>query len=44
MCGKYVGQVPVKLIKKSIYSANANEIKIISVISQLIIILLLEEI
>jgi len=44
MCGKYVGHASVKLIKNSIYSANEKEIAIINVITQLITILLFDEI
>ncbi len=44
MCGKYVGHDSVKLIKNSIYSANAKEIAIINVIAQLITNLLFDEI
>ncbi len=44
MCGKYVGQASVKLIKNSIYSANAKETAIINVINQLTTILFFNEI
>ena len=44
MCGKYVGHASVKLIKNNIYSANAKEIAIINVITQLTTILHFDEI
>ena len=44
MCGKYVGHASVKLIINRIYSANAKEIAIINVITQLTTILLFDEI
>ena len=44
MCGRYVGHASVKLIKNSIYSANAKETAIINVINQLTTIFLFNEI
>ena len=43
ICGKYVGQAPLKVIKNNIYSAKPNDTKITKVINQFKIIFLLSE-